>query len=179
MNTRVLLDHEPVADGGFVARAVLMIEGVSSGSDPTGPDEASIHAATRVAAENVHIAVRPGRDAEFIQMRHTFESEGSGNVLTIMVGDVRCLDRIRIRMDALVGPGAGVDGEADVGQLVVLAHLRTANGLELQTVKLPIRVSTRYGGRIRPDVRRIPISGDGDRVPRPYTPRSRPPDQCA
>lgn len=178
MNTRVLLDHEPVADGGFVARAVLVIEGVSAPCDPTESDEASIHAATHVTAENVHIAVRPGRDAEFIQMRHTFESEGSGNVLTIMVGELRCLDRIRIRMDALVGPGGEADGEAEVGQLVVLAHLRTANGLELQTVELPIRVSARYGGRIRPDIHRIPIAGD-DSGGRPYTPASRPPDQCA
>lgn len=162
MNTHVFLAHEPVADGGFFTRALLVIEGtppdhgVVTGEQGRVPR--SMTAAHRLAATNVRVAVRPGADAEYIQMRHTFPSEGRGNLLTINVGDVYCLDRIRIRMEALVGPASGRDeDEAEVGRLVVVAELRTEEGPALETVDLPIRVSRRYGGRVRAAVSRRPI----------------------
>lgn len=168
MNTRIILDHEPVADGGYFARAVLLIEGTSPqvpAASARSPQMApSMMAANSLAAENVQVAVRPGAHAEFIQMRHTFESEGRGNVLTIHVGDVYCLDQIRIRLDALVGAGAE-DGEAEIGKLVVLARLRTDHGTELETVELPLLVSTEHGGRVRALVSRMPIRSH-EAVPR-------------
>ncbi len=186
MITSVLLDHEPVADGGFFTRAVLLIEGAATRPRVDVPAVPGGLAATarRLAARNVQVAVRPGKDAEFIQMRHPFESRGSGPLLTILVGDVYSLDQIRIRMDALVGPGAIAGGEADVGELVVLAHVPTEDGgMELQTVSLPIRVSLARGGLVEPDIRRMPISGAGASVRRLYTFRSydegEAPPQCA
>lgn len=165
LNTRVMLDHEPVADGGFFARAVLLIEGPLAGGVAPGTG-----AARHPSARNVQVAVQPGRDAEFIQMRHTHESRGSGDLLTILVGDVYALDRICIRMDALIGPGWDSTGEADVGRLVVAAHLRTEVGLELQTVDLPIRVSRTSGGCVRADVSRRPLTHDSPAgVPKAYT----------
>lgn len=161
MNTHVLLDHEPVADGGFYARAVLLIEGTQPDRELAAREPEriprSIEAVSRLAARNVQVDVRPGFDAEFFQMRHTFESEGWGNLLTIKVGDVYCLDRIRIRMEALVGPGAVESGEADVGTLVVVSEVSTRAGVELERVELPILLSTREGGRIRPAVSRWPL----------------------
>ena len=165
MNTSLLLDHEPVADGGFFVRLALVIEGedvAAYGSGVPGSRREGgplAGAAYPVEARNVQIAVRPGRDAEFIQMTHTFDSVGSGRVLTILVGDVHCVDRIRIRMDALVGPGRRVGDEADVGRLVVLAHTEGRDGsLQLRTVNLPIRISPRHGGNVRPHVGTTRIS---------------------
>ena len=163
MNTRILLDHEPVADGGYFARAVLVIEGTpplgSSTADRSAQPIPSVAAAGRLAAQDVRVSVRPGAHAEFIQIRHTFPSEGRGNLLTINVGDVYCLDEIRIRMDALVGPGVD-GGEVDVGRLVVLARLNTEKGPELETVELPLLLSREYGGRVRAEVSRVPIAVD-------------------
>ncbi|NNF14946.1 MAG: hypothetical protein HKN72_17100 [Gemmatimonadetes bacterium] len=170
MNTHVLLDHEPVADGGYYARAVLVIEGTSPdhgySTEEPGRVPRSIEAANRLAARNVRVMVSPGRDAEFVQMRHTFESKGLGSVLTISVGDVHCLDRIRLRMEALVGGdvlqlatgeacGAGV---AEVARVVVVSQLRTVEGPVVETVELPILLSRGRGGWVRPAVTRRPLA---------------------
>lgn len=167
MNTSILFDHELVADGGFFARLVLQIEG-SPVAGPRTPGRVGAEdpegvpvPRARLVARNVQVAVRPGGDAEFIQMTHPFDSDGAGRLLTIRVGDVYSTDRIRIRMDALVGPGRGPWKEADVGQIVVLAHLdRLDGGVELQTVTLPIRLSAARGGRVLPDIGTMPISRD-------------------
>lgn len=167
MNTSILFDHELVADGGFFARLVLQIEG-SPVAGPRTPGRVGAErpegvpvSRSRLVARNVQVAVRPGGDAEFIQMTHPYPSDGAGRLLTIRVGDVYSTDRIRIRMDALVGPGRGPWAEADVGQIVVLAHLdRVDGGVELQTVNLPIRLSADRGGRVLPDIGTIPISRD-------------------
>lgn len=160
MNTHVLLDHEPVADGGLYARAVLLIEGTIPADErlalEPGRVARSIEAVNRIAARNVRVSVRPGSDAEFIQMRHTFDSEGRGNLLTIKVGDVYCLDRIRIRMEALIGSGADLR-EAEVGLLEVIGEVHTNDGPAVETVELPIRVSRRDGGRVSPAVSRMPL----------------------
>lgn len=170
MNTHVLLDHEPVADGGYLARAVLVIEGTPSAHDyvATEPGRVprSIEAANRLAARNVRVVVSPGRDAEFIQMRHTFDSAGEGDLLTIRVGDVHCLDRIRIRMEALVGWGdqrSGSDGSpgaevAEVARVVVISELRAPEGPALETVELPILVSRVRGSWVHPAVTRRPMA---------------------
>lgn len=190
MNTSILFDHELVADGGFFARLVLQIDG-SPPAGPRGPGcvgperhEGILVPPARLAARNVQVAVRPGGDAEFIQVTHPFDSAGAGSLLTIMVGDVYATDRIRIRMDALVGPGRGPRAEADVGQIVVLAHLdRLDGGVELQTVNLPLRLSVDHGGRVLPDIGTMPISRDAaaERFHRPLGPMGddQSPPQCA
>lgn len=163
MNTSILFDHELVADGGFFARLVLQIEG-SRAADirRSVPRQDGLPVSpARLAARNVQVAVRPGRDAEFIQMTHPFDSVGAGRLLTIMVGDVYSTDRIRIRMDALVGAGHGPRAEVDVGQIVVLAHLdRSDGGVHLRTVNLPIRLSAANGGRVLADIGTMPIARD-------------------
>jgi len=178
VNTRVLLNYEPVADGGYFARAVLLIEGPMADGlrRPAGGEPESMRgrepafaAATTLSASNVHVAVEPGRDAHFIQMRHTFESAGSGNFLKIMIGDVYALDSIRIRLDALVGPRCADGDEAEVGQLVVRAHVRTDQGVKLRTVRLPLRLSSERGGEIYPDVCSMPISSANEDGLRVYT----------
>ncbi len=170
MNTHIMLDHEAVADGGHYTRAVLVIEGTPPDdgyvSAEPGRVPRSIEAANRVAATNVRVVVTPGADAEFIQMRHTFESVGQGNVLTIHVGDVYCLDRIRIRMETLVGmprsrfePGATQEvGTAEVARVLVVSELRTREGPTVETVELPIVLSGRSGGSVRPAIFRHPLT---------------------
>ena len=170
MNTHMMRDHEAVADGGHYTRAVLVIEGTPPDdryvSAEPGRVPRSIEAANRVAARNVRVVVTPGADAEFIQMRHTFESACNGNVLTIHVGDVYCLDRIRIRMETLVGmpepyfePGATLEvGTAEVARVLVVSELRTMEGPTVETVELPIVLSGRAGGSVRPAVSRRPLS---------------------
>lgn len=166
MNTHVLLDHEPVADGGFYARAVLIIEGSLAdhgyvAAEP-GRIPRSIEASSRISARNVRVEVTPGIDAEFIQMRHTFESVSRAEVLTIHVGNVRGLDRIRIRMDALVSPcPRQVDLEnanrveaAEVARVSVVSEVRTDQGPAVETVELPILLSEPRGGWVRPAVTR-------------------------
>lgn len=164
MNTRMLLAHEPVADGGFLARATLVIEGRSGGkgrgwrppsSAEPGPPTASL------SASNVHVSVSPGRDAEFIQVTHPFESRGTGRLLMIAVGDIYDVDHVRIRMEALVGPRPDGESEADVGRIVVFAQIHTEDGgIELRAVTLPIRLSPVHGGRVHAHVRTIPCSFD-------------------
>ena len=176
MNTSLLFDYEPVADGGFFVRLVLLLSGgdrrgsVVSGEVGTGPAASPLHPTAR----NVQVAVRPGRDAEFIQMTHPFESAGSGSLLTIAVGDLYRLDQVRIRMEALVGPGRSTHGESDVGRLVILANVDSGDGgVELNTVNLPIRLSPTHGGRVLPDLGRMPVSRDVA----PHPPRAFPPSR--
>ena len=169
MNTSLLFDYEPVADGGFFVRLVLLLSGggrrgaMASLQVVTPPVSPALHPTAR----NVQVAVRPGRDAEFIQMTHPFESAGSGSLLTIAVGDLYSLDRVRIRMEALVGPGRSAHEESDVGRLVVLANVDGRDGgVELNTVNLPIRLSPAHGGRVLPDLGSMPVSRD--MAPRPH-----------
>ena len=165
MNTSLLFDYETVADGGFFVRLVLLLgggarrEAIASSGVVTGPEMSSRR--TVPTARNVQVAVRPGRDAEFIQMTHPFESAGSGSLLTISVGDLYSVDRVRIRMEALVGAGGDVHQESDVGRLVILANVdRSDGGVDLRTVNLPIRLSPSRGGRILPDLGSMPVSRD-------------------
>ncbi|MDX1647831.1 MAG: hypothetical protein R3304_11860 [Longimicrobiales bacterium] len=165
MNTSLLFDYEPVADGGFFVRLVLLLAGGARRRAPTsdaaGQAVVSHSSPTLPTARNVQVAVRPGRDAEFIQMTHAFESAGSGSLLTIAVGDLYSADRVRIRMEALVGPGHGVHEESDVGRLVILANVDgRGGGVELRTVNLPIRLSATRGGRVLPALGSMPVSQD-------------------
>ncbi len=158
MNTRILLDHEPVADGGFYVRAVLIIEGslpAARGREP-GRVSRSVEAAHRLSATNVRVRVRPGADADFIQMRHTFDSQGDGDILTVDVGNVHCLDQIRIRMEALVGARAD-HRDADVATLIVRSEASEEGETSLETVVLPVRLSVDRGGWVRPIVSRAPL----------------------
>ena len=163
MNTSLLFDYEPVADGGFFVRLVLLLAGGprrgSASPQPMGAGPTP--SPTLPTARNVQVAMRPGRDAEFIQITHPFESAGSGRLLTIAVGDLYRVDQVRIRMEALVGPGRDVHEESDVGRLVVLATVDGIDGgVELNTVNLPIRLSPIGGCRVLPDLGRMPVSRD-------------------
>ncbi|MDX1647008.1 MAG: hypothetical protein R3304_07675 [Longimicrobiales bacterium] len=170
MDTSILLDYEEVADGGFFVRAVLLIEGSLGHEGAERVRERRRHGAAmagsgegsgRLAARNVHVAVRPGQHAEFIQMTHGFSSAGTGRLLTILVGDVHARDRIRIRMHALVGGAPGAEGEIDVAQLAVMNHRDGTRGeVELETVSFPIVLSGDRRGRVQPDVGTMPVARD-------------------
>lgn len=197
MITRILLDHEPVADGGSFVRASLLIDGVplaeathtpppgsvgflgsfgpvgSAGPcgsvgpvDSVGPVENLYVLPAHLSARNVHVSVTPGRDAEFVQMIHCFSSRGSGDLLTIEVGDVYEADRARIRMEALVAGAASAEEEVEIGRIVVFAQVRAVGGAvgsadwELRALTFPIRLSSAHGCRVRAHVRSIPCSID-------------------
>lgn len=159
MNTHILVDHEPVADGGSYVRAVLMIAGTPPSPRLWEPGRVmrSVASARRLSAMNVRVEVRPGLDAEFIQMRHTFESESDGDLLTVNVGNVHCLDMIRVRMEALVG--RTVDGgSAEVATLVVRSECSLDGSMAAETVSLPLWLSPERGGWVRPVVSRAPVA---------------------
>lgn len=189
MNTRILLDHELVADGGSFVRANLLIDGVppaeathpppphSAGpvasvglvgsADPFGPVENLSMLPAHLSARNVHVSVSPGRDAEFVQVTHCLSSRGSGDLLTIEVGDVYEADRVRIRMEALVAGAASSEEEVEIGRIMVFAQVRASAGgaarradWELRALTFPIRLSVTHGCRVRPHVRSIPCSID-------------------
>lgn len=174
MNTRILVDHEPVADGGSFVRATLLMDGApaSDAGAPRPPGAVASIGSPHVprahrSARNVHVSVFPGRDAEFVQLTHPFTSRGAGDLLTIEVGDVYEVDRVRIRMDALVAGAEDVEEDVEVSRIVVFAQVRSPaggalgrTGWELRAMIFPIMLSAAHGCRVRAHVRTIPCSID-------------------
>jgi hypothetical protein len=156
MRTLLLIEPEPVADGGWFVRSAL-------------------HLAGAPWASNVRITVRPGADAEYGQVAHTFSSRSLAKALTIDVGRLdagaqtaRALAdsmqplparparaQTRLLIEFLVRPDLPPGVEAQVAEIVVEGRVPGDDGLlELQTITMPILLSAELGGHTEPSVRR-------------------------
>lgn len=136
MKTSLLIDHEPIADGGWFVRSAL-------------------HLGCGAWAWGVTVTVRPGADAEYGQVAHSFVSTSVREVLVVDVGslDVRAPTRVLVEFLVRADLEPGVD--AQVAEIVVEGQVATDDGgTELQTITLPILLSPELGGRTEPTVRR-------------------------
>lgn len=118
-----------------------------------------------IAAQNVRVTVRPGDDAEFVQVAHHYPSHSDGDVLTVEVGDLYAREHRRLMLDFLLGPGSREGEAVDVARVTVEAHVLTeGGGVELRTVTLPITVSPEEGGKVHPEVRKEVLLLDAARA---------------
>ena len=121
----------------------------------TGVFEEELEGLLSIAAQNLRVSVRPGADAEFVQVRHHYPSHADGDVLTLEVGDLYAREPRRVLMEFLLGPGSEEGAEVQVADVTLEAHVVTEDGgVELQRIDLPITVSPVDGGQVHPEVRR-------------------------
>lgn len=145
---------QAMADGG--QGASYYIERTDQAS---GVFEEELEGLLSLAAQNIQVAVRPGRDAEYANVVHQYPSRSEGDVLTVDVGDLYAREPRRVLFEFLIGAGAegGAEGEteAQVSELTVTAQVLTAGGgVEQHTIAMPITVSPETGGRVDPTVRK-------------------------
>lgn len=136
MRTLLLVQPEPVADGGWFVRSALHLEGAPW-------------------AANVRITVRPGADSEFGQVAHTFLSSSLEKLLTIHVGDLDIRAPVRVLVEFLVRPDIVMGAEAEVAEVVVEGDVPDDEGtLHREIAVLSVRVAPDGGGFAAAAVRR-------------------------
>ncbi len=83
MNTEILLDHEPVADGGYVVRALLKVTGQA-------PDvfEAEIDGLMALAAQNLAVTLKPGMAVDHATVLHGYPSSENDVATLTLEGHV-------------------------------------------------------------------------------------------
>ncbi len=108
-----------------------------------------------IAAQNIRVGVRPGKDADFVRVVHEYPSHSENDVLTVEVGDLYAREPRRLLMEFLLRPESPDAKEAEVAEITIAAHVLTeGGGVELHTIDMPITLTPEEGGRADPTVRR-------------------------
>ena len=135
MKTLLLIEPEPIADGGWFVRSALHLSGAPW-------------------ASNVRITVRPGADSEYGHVAHTFVSSSVETALTIDVGRVDARARTRVLIEFLVRPDVEPGAVAEVAEVVVEGDVPSEDGLpQRRTVVLSVRLDADRGAFADADVR--------------------------
>ncbi len=107
-----------------------------------------------LAAQNVAVTIRPGRDAQVTAVHHRYpRTEQKDGSLRLELGDLYALEPRSLLAEFLMGDVGAA--EADVALLTVEGHvLLPGGGVEKRTVDLPIRVKPGDAPVANPEVRR-------------------------
>lgn len=120
-----------------------------------GVFEEELEGLLSLAAQNIRVSIRPGRDADFVRVVHQYPNHSEANVLTIDVGDLYAREPRRVLMEFLLRPESSEAEEAEVAEVTLAAHVLTrGGGVELHTITLPITLSPEKGGRVDATVRK-------------------------
>ena len=120
-----------------------------------GVFEEELEGLLSLAAQNIRVSIRPGRDADFVRVVHQYPNHSEADVLTIDVGDLYAREPRRVLMEFLLRPEASEAEEAEVAEVTLAAHVLTrGGGVELHTITLPITLSPEKGGRVDATVRK-------------------------
>lgn len=139
-----------IADGGHGNSYYIEKTDQSS-----GVFEEELEGLCSLSAQNIRVAIEPGRHAEYANVVHDYPRDSEGNVLTIDVGDLYAREPRRLLMEFLIAPEKIGESEAHVADVTVTAHVLTeGGGVELRTIEMPITVSPEAGGRVDATVRR-------------------------
>lgn len=121
----------------------------------SGVFEEELEGLLSLAAQNIRIGIRPGKDADFVRVVHQYPSHADGDELTIEVGDLYAREPRRVLMEFLLRPESSDAKEAAVAHITLTAHVLTeGGGVQLHTIDLPITLTPEEGGKADPTVRK-------------------------
>lgn len=117
-----------------------------------------------IAAQNLSVRIAAARGAQFVAVHHSYPAHADGRALVVEIGDLYAREPRLLLAEFLVEPGAA--GQAvPVAELTLSAQVLTAKGgVQLETLRLPITVSTTAGARVEPEVRREMLLLEAARV---------------
>ncbi|HEX2778915.1 MAG TPA: VWA domain-containing protein [Gemmatimonadaceae bacterium] len=118
-----------------------------------GVFEEEIEGLLSLAAQNVRVHVRPAPGARFVAVLHDYPVRATPEGTRIEVGDIYGREPKSLLFEFHVPAGAA-DGDTDIGEITVDAHVLTADGgVARQEVTIPIRSPLSPNGRREPEVR--------------------------
>ena len=117
-----------------------------------GVFEEEIEGLLSLAAQNVSVEIRPGASARFVRVWHDYPMQVTNGVGRVEIGDIHGREPKSLLLELFV-PSLIVDGDVDIGEVVVDAHVLTADGgVDHQRVTLPIRSPLSTAGKHEPAI---------------------------
>lgn len=116
-----------------------------------GVFEEEIEGLLSLAAQNVSIEIRPGADVQVARVWHDYPVHVANGVSRVEIGDVFGREPKSVLVEFFV-PALMNGGEANVGEIVVDAHVLTADGgVDHQRATLPLRATLSGEGTPEPE----------------------------
>jgi Ca-activated chloride channel family protein len=109
-----------------------------------------------ISAQNLSVRIEPTGGNENARVWHEYPSHVEGDALVLTVGDLYAREPRHVLAEFLLKPAAEGEelAEIDVATFTVRAEVVTPEGLETQTVTLPLKLSPVEGGRAEATVRK-------------------------
>ncbi|HEX2778206.1 MAG TPA: VWA domain-containing protein [Gemmatimonadaceae bacterium] len=118
-----------------------------------GVFEAEVEGLLSLAAQNVTVEIRPGAGARFVRVWHDYPVHVANGAGRVEIGDIYGREPKTILAELFV-PALLHDGDVDIGEVAIDAHVLTADGgVDHQHLTLPIRSPLSPAGNVEPEVR--------------------------
>ncbi|NUR77803.1 MAG: hypothetical protein HOQ28_16140, partial [Thermoleophilia bacterium] len=117
-----------------------------------GVFEEEIEGLLSLAAQNVAVEIRPGAEVQVARVWHDYPVHVANGVSRVEIGDVYGREPKSVLVEFFV-PALMNGGEVSIGEIVVDAHVLTAEGgVDHQRATLPLRSALSVAGTREPEI---------------------------